>query len=60
MNIFLNKLCAERQTVRIRTINGYLMSGTITEVTEAYIVLDVNGAEQMVYIHAISTVRKAA
>lgn len=58
MNVFLNKFCAERQTVRIWTTNGYQMSGVITDVGEDYIIFEMNGVEQLIYKHAISTIRK--
>lgn len=53
----INQLYDERRRVRIYTTNGYQMVGYITGIEDDCIVFEMNGVEQIVYKHAISTIR---
>jgi host factor-I protein len=52
---FLGTLCREQTPVSMFLVNGIRLSGQI-ESFDTYVVILKNGASQMVYKHAISTV----
>lgn len=56
---FLARLMREEQPVKIIVNNGYQMTGKILGYDRYVIVLYVDGARQLVYKSAISTIREA-
>ena len=55
-NDFLTACRNDKQDHTIITINGFQMRGKITRFDNFAIFVQINGREQMVYKHAISTV----
>lgn len=55
---FLDKLQQGRRSVSVITINGYHIEGLITGHDQFTVMLETDGKRQMVYKHAISTVRE--
>lgn len=53
---FLNQLRKENIAATIFLVNGYQIKGSIRSFDNFTILLDVEGKQQMVYKHAISTV----
>jgi len=53
---FLNQLRKENIVATIFLVNGYQIKGSIRSFDNFTILLDVEGKQQMVYKHAISTV----
>ena len=53
---FLNQLRRESQSVTLFLINGYQLRGVIKAFDNFTVVLEVEGKQQMVYKHAISTI----
>lgn len=58
MNDYVNRLCESGAVVRIWTVNGYRMTGTMAGFGEDYILLSINGVVNMIFKHAISTIRE--
>ncbi len=53
---FLNQLRKENIAATIFLVNGYQIKGTIRSFDNFTILLDVEGKQQMVYKHAVSTI----
>jgi len=53
---FLNQLRKESIAATIFLVNGYQIKGSIRSFDNFTILLDVEGKQQMVYKHAISTI----
>lgn len=53
---FLNQLRKDNVTATIFLVNGYQIKGSIRSFDNFTILLDVEGRQQMVYKHAISTI----
>jgi len=53
---FLNQLRKENIAATIFLVNGYQIKGSIRSFDNFTILLDVEGKQQMVYKHAISTI----
>lgn len=53
---FLNQLRKENIAATIFLINGYQIKGNIRSFDNFTILLDVEGKQQMVYKHAVSTI----
>lgn len=53
---FLNQLRKENVSATIFLVNGYQIKGSIRSFDNFTILLDVDGKQQMVYKHAISTI----
>lgn len=53
---FLNKLCRERLTCTLFLMNGFQMRGTILAHDNFVLIAEVDGRQQMIYKHAISTI----
>ncbi len=51
----LNEVRRERVPVTLFLMNGFQLRGTITGNDSYVVVLETDGKQQMVYIHAIST-----
>ena len=47
------------QRVRVIMLNGKALQGELTEVSDRYIVLDTDGVETQVMVHAIAVIRLA-
>lgn len=54
---FFVQVCRNRAKVRLWTINGYQMTGVITDTAEDHIILESSGKTSLVFKHAISTIR---
>lgn len=54
---FLQGLSKRNTTVTIFTTNGFQMHGLIREIGKEAILFSDGGVEQMIYKHAISTIR---
>ena len=54
---FLDKLQQERRSVSVITVNGYHIEGLITGHDQYSIQMDVDGKRQLVYKHAVSTIK---
>ncbi len=59
-DVFLNQARKERIAVTIFLTNGYQFKGTVRGFDNYVVILDVDGKQQLVYKHAISTVVPAA
>lgn len=55
---FLTNLMEKKLTVKVITNNGYQMTGHILGFDKYVIVLYVDGARQLVYKSAVSTIRE--
>ncbi|MDH7578979.1 MAG: RNA chaperone Hfq [Bacillota bacterium] len=55
-DFFLNQVRKEGSPVTIYLVNGFQLKGTIRGFDNFTVILDVEGKQQMVYKHAISTV----
>ncbi len=55
-DIFLNQLRKENVAATIFLVNGYQIKGSIRSFDNFTILLDVEGKQQMVYKHAVSTI----
>lgn len=53
---FLNQIRKENTQVTIFLVNGYQIKGSIRSFDNFTILLDVDGKQQMVYKHAVSTI----
>ncbi len=53
---FLNQIRKENLQATIFLVNGYQIKGTIRSFDNFTILLDVDGKQQLVYKHAVSTV----
>ncbi|MEW5921033.1 MAG: RNA chaperone Hfq [Bacillota bacterium] len=53
---FLNQLRKENIAATIFLVNGYQIKGSIRSFDNFTILLDVEGKQQMVYKHAVSTI----
>jgi len=53
---FLNQIRKENTPVTIFLVNGYQIKGSIRSFDNFTILLDVDGKQQMVYKHAVSTI----
>ncbi len=53
---FLNQIRKENLLATIFLVNGYQIKGTIRSFDNFTILLDVDGKQQLVYKHAVSTV----
>lgn len=56
---FLDKLQQEKKPVTVIVLTGFQMRGVITGHDQYSIQMDVDGKRQLVYKHAISTIREA-
>lgn len=59
-DVFLNQARKERIAVTIFLTNGYQFKGTVRGFDNYVVILDVDGKQQLVYKHAISTIVPAA
>lgn len=55
-DIFLNQLRKENIPATIFLVNGYQIKGTIRSFDSFTVLLDVDGKQQLVYKHAVSTI----
>jgi len=55
-DFFLNQIRKENTTVTIYLINGFQIKGLVKGFDSFTVVIDVEGKQQMVYKHAISTI----
>ena len=55
-DVFLNQVRKDRTPITIFLVNGYQIRGTIRGFDNYIIVLDVEGKQQIVYKHAVSTI----
>ncbi len=55
-DIFLNQLRKENVAATIFLVNGYQIKGSIRSFDNFTILLDVEGKQQLVYKHALSTI----
>ena len=55
---FLDRLQQERKPVTLITTNGFHVSGLITGYDQYSIKVEVDGKQQLVYKHAISTIKE--
>jgi host factor-I protein len=53
---FLNQIRKENMLTTIFLINGYQIKGNVRSFDSFTILLDVDGKQQMVYKHAVSTI----
>ncbi|NLT94688.1 MAG: RNA chaperone Hfq [Clostridia bacterium] len=56
---FLNQVRKENVPVTIFLINGFQLKGNVKGFDNFTVILDVDGKQQMVYKHAISTIAPA-
>lgn len=54
-NKILNELCEFNIPFTLFTMNGYQLRGTLLGYDENVLVIEVDGRQQMIYMHAIST-----
>ena len=54
-NLFLNQARADHQLVTIFLVNGFQIKGIVRGFDNFTVVLEVEGRQQMIYKHAIST-----
>ncbi|MBQ8238748.1 MAG: RNA chaperone Hfq [Oscillospiraceae bacterium] len=54
--IFLNKLCQEQIACTLFLMNGFQMRGTILAHDHFVLIAEVDGRQQMIYKHAVSTI----
>lgn len=59
-NEFLTPLMEKKLPVRVITTNGFQMTGRILGFDKYVIVLYVDGARQMIYKSAVSTIQEGA
>ena len=59
-DVFLNQARKEKIAVTIFLTNGYQFKGTVRGFDSYVVILDVDGKQQLVYKHAISTIVPAA
>lgn len=59
-DVFLNQARKERIAVTIFLTNGYQFKGSVKGFDNYVVILDVEGKQQLVYKHAISTIVPAA
>lgn len=52
----LNEIVDEKVPVTVFLMSGFQIRGTIQDHDDAVVVLDVDGRQQIVYKHAISTI----
>ncbi len=55
-DVFLNQIRKENMLVTVFLINGYQIKGHIRSFDNFTILLDVDGKQQLVYKHAVSTI----
>lgn len=55
-DIFLNQLRKESMSITIFLVNGYQIKGVIRSFDQFTVLIEVEGKQQLVYKHAISTV----
>lgn len=55
-DVFLNRARKENLNITIYLINGYQMKGLVKGFDNYTIILDVDGKQQLIYKHAISTI----
>lgn len=55
-DFFLNQVRKENTPVTIYLVNGFQLKGNVRGFDNFTVILDVDGKQQMVYKHAISTV----
>ncbi len=55
-DFFLNQVRKEGTAVTIYLVNGFQLKGTVRGFDNFTVILDVEGKQQMVYKHAISTI----
>jgi host factor-I protein len=53
---FLNQARKDSMLMQIFLVNGYQIKGTVRSFDNFTILLDVDGRQQMVYKHAVSTI----
>lgn len=53
---FLNQIRKENLSTTIFLVNGYQIKGSIKSFDNFTVLLDVDGKQQMVYKHAVSTI----
>lgn len=53
---FLNKLCREQIPCTLFLMNGFQMRGIILAHDNFVLIVEVDGRQQMIYKHAVSTV----
>ncbi len=53
---YLNQLRKENQSATIFLVNGYQIKGIVRSFDNFTILLEVDGKQQMVYKHAVSTI----
>lgn len=52
----LNEIVDEKVPTTVFLMNGFQIRGTIADHDDAVVVMDVDGRQQIVYKHAISTI----
>jgi host factor-I protein len=55
-DFFLNQVRKEGASVTIYLVNGFQLKGTVRGFDNFTVILEVEGKQQMVYKHAISTI----
>lgn len=55
-DFFLNQICKESVPVTVYLVNGFQLKGVVRGFDNFTVVLEVEGKQQMVYKHAISTI----
>ena len=55
-DVFLNQARKERMSVTMILVNGYQFRGTVKGFDSYVVILDVDGKQNLVYKHAISTI----
>jgi len=55
-DVFLNQVRKERMTVTIYLINGFQIKGQVKGFDNFTVLVDMDGRQQLVFKHAISTV----
>lgn len=53
---FLNRLCQEQIPCTLFLMNGFQMRGTIMAHDKFVLIAEVDGRQQLIYKHAVSTV----
>ena len=52
----LNEIVDEKVPVTVYLMNGFQIRGTVADHDDAVVVLEIEGKQQIVYKHAISTI----
>lgn len=58
-DVFLNQVRKDRIAVTIHLVNGYQFRGFIKAFDNFVVIVDIEGKQQMIYKHALSTITPA-